>query len=45
VLIELKKRNHIAIGVDIDEIDITDATSVQRGVSREPCKWNNLVTV
>ena len=30
VVNELEKRNHTAIGVDIDEMDITDAASVER---------------
>ena len=29
VVNELEKRGHIAIGVDIDEMDITDAASVE----------------
>ncbi len=30
---ELQKRNHEAIGVDIEEMDITDATSVEKFIS------------
>ncbi len=30
VVNELEKRNHTAVGVDIDEMDITDAASVER---------------
>ena len=30
VINELTKRNHIAIGVDLEEMDITDAASVKR---------------
>lgn len=35
VVNELNKRGHIAIGVDIDEMDITDANSVQCVLSKE----------
>ncbi len=32
---ELEKRGHIAVGVDIDEMDITDADAVRRVISAE----------
>ena len=33
VVNELEKRGHVAIGVDIDEMDITDAASVQKVIT------------
>lgn len=35
VIAELNKRNHVAIGVDIEEMDITDAESVNRVICGE----------
>ena len=35
VVIELEKRNHIAVGVDIEEMDITDAESVNKVICGE----------
>ena len=35
VVAELGKRNHVAVGVDIEEMDITDATSVDGVIGRE----------
>ena len=33
VIHELTKRGHIAVGVDIDEMDITDPVSVEKGIT------------
>ena len=35
VVNELKKRNHEAVGVDINEMDITDSDSVERVITKE----------
>lgn len=35
VVAELNKRNHVAVGVDIEEMDITDAESVNRVIESE----------
>lgn len=35
VVKELNKRNHVAVGVDIEEMDITDAESVNRVIESE----------
>ena len=35
VVIELNKRNHVAIGVDIEEMDITDFSAVEKVIKAE----------
>ena len=43
VVNELRKRNHEAIGVDIEEMDITDAASVDTVIHRAaPVSYTHL---